>query len=224
MWRSPQASRRPDAWFLRATAIALLLVFRGAVPAAAAERSIVVLVPTTEDGRLAASHEAIRYWNDVLADLGIETRLGVPRIVVESPVARAVENYARQIAQRAFRLPAGDAEPRPPDALTGLEADIVVLLSRQDIMSFTWPLPKVDPPRHLIVIRSVRGPYRNDAMVSRHVVAHELGHAIGLGHNNEPHALMCGPCQPLTAEADDTGFLPLTDADRARLVELHGAR
>jgi hypothetical protein len=121
-------------------------------------------------------------------------------------------------------LPAGAAEPRPPDALTGLGADVVVLLSRQDIMSFTWPMPKVDPPRHLIVIRSVRAPYRTDAMVSRHVVAHELGHAIGLGHNNDPHTLMCGPCQPLTAESDDTGFLPLTDADRARLVELHGAR
>lgn len=225
MWHSHQAARRPEASSLvRATAIALLLVLCGAAPAAAAERSIVLLVPTSEDGRLAASHEAIRYWNAVLADLGVETRLGVPRVVVGSPVAREVENYARLIAQRAFRLPAGDAEPRPPDVLTDFDADVVMLLSRQDIMSFTWPMPKVDPPRHLIVIRSVRGPYRTDAMVSRHVVAHELGHAIGLGHNNDPHTLMCGPCQPLTAESDDTGFLPLTDADRARLVELHGAR
>jgi hypothetical protein len=209
---------------MRATASAVLLVLCGAVPAASAERTIVVLVPTAADERLAPAHEAIRFWNDVLADLGVAIRLGAPRVVVASPVARTVENYARQIAQRAFRLPAGAAEPRPPDALTGLGADVVVLLSRQDIMSFTWPMPKVDPPRHLIVIRSVRAPYRTDAMVSRHVVAHELGHAIGLGHNNDPHTLMCGPCQPLTAESDDTGFLPLTDADRARLVELHGAR
>ena len=184
--------------------------------------SILVLVPSAADDRLAPSREAIAFWNDRLAELGVAIRFAEPRVVVESPVERALENYARQVAQRATRLPAGDAEPPPPAALTGLDADVVLLLSRQDILSFTWPLPRVSPLRYLVVIRKVRAPYRTDPMVTKHVVAHELGHALGLDHNAEPHTLMCGPCQPLTAEPDATGFLPLTAGDRARLVELHG--
>jgi hypothetical protein len=207
---------------MRIIAVALLLVPQGTLVASAAERSILLITATASDDRLDPSIEAIGHWNAMLADLGVETRLATPRIVVESPVARTLETYARGIATRATHLPGGSYEPAPPEELTNLEADVVVLLSRQDIMSYTWPMPRVDPPRYFVVIRSVRGPYRHDAMVSSHVIAHELGHALGLGHNGEPHTLMCGPCQPLTAEPDASGFLPLTDGDRARLVELHG--
>lgn len=184
--------------------------------------SVLVLAPSAADDRVAPSREAIAFWNGRLTELGVATRLSEPRLVIGSAVERALENYARQVAQRATRLPAGDAEPPPPAALVDLDADVVLLLSRQDILSFTWPLPRVSPPRHLVVIRQVRGPYRTDPMVTKHVVAHELGHVLGLDHNAEPHTLMCGPCQPLTAEPDATGFLPLTAGDRARLVELHG--
>ena len=132
-----------------------------------------------------------------------------------------MENYARSVAQRGVRLPGGEAEPDAPRELTSLDADIVVLLSLQDILSYTWRLPRLDPVRHLVVIRRARGLDRGDAMVSRHVVAHELGHALGLLHNDHPHTLMCGPCQPLTSEPDETGFLPLTNAERERLIVLH---
>ena len=203
-----------------ATAILVGALF-GAPLVSAEDRSVLVLVPSSADDRLEPAREAIAFWNARLAEIGAATRLAGPRLVVASPVARAVENYARSVAQRGVRLPGGEAEPDAPRELTSLDADIVVLLSLQDILSYTWPLPRLDPVRHLVVIRRARGLDRGDAMVSRHVVAHELGHTLGLLHNDHPHTLMCGPCQPLTSEPDETGFLPLTNAERERLIVLH---
>ena len=129
---------------------ASLLIAAIAVPAAmslcrpatavAADRSILVLAPSTEDDRIEPAREAIAFWNDRLEELGVQTRLRGPRVVVASPIARTVENYARSVAQRGVRLPGGEAEPDAPRELTGLDADIVVLLSRQNILSYTWPL------------------------------------------------------------------------------------
>ena len=79
--------------------------------ATAANRSILLIVPTASDDRVAPSREAVAFWNDRLAELRVETRLETPQVVVASPVVRALENYARQVVQRATRLPAGDAEP-----------------------------------------------------------------------------------------------------------------
>lgn len=212
------------SWLIAAVTVTAAMSLSRPDAAAAADRSILVLAPSAEDDRIEPAREAVAFWNDRLEELGVDVRLTGPRLVVASPIARTVENYARSVAQRGVRLPGGEAEPDAPRELTGLDADIVVLLSRQNILSYTWPLPRTAPPRYLVVIRLARGLDRGDAMVSRHVVAHELGHALGLLHNESPHTLMCGPCQPLTSEPDETGFLPLTDAERARLVALHGRR
>jgi len=165
----------------------------------AVERTVIIFVPAMDDDRLKPTHDAIAFWNETFTHIGLELHLGTPVVVVGVP--RSVETYARLIALRAGRLPVPeDLEPMVPSELNQLDADIVLVLSRQDIMSYAWKLPRIESGRHLVVIRQVRGLDRGDPMVSRHVIAHELGHTLGLLHNEDPHTLMCGPCQPLTAE------------------------
>jgi hypothetical protein len=48
-------------------------------------------------------------------------------------------------------------------------------------------------------------------------IAHELGHAIGLGHNGDPTSLMCSPCR----FGDREGFSTLTDDEKRQLLEMY---
>ena len=109
----------------------------------------------------------------------------------------------------------------PPEAVIAVRGDIVLLLSTERILSFAWPID--GPSRFLVAVRSDRISPLNDPSTARNVIAHELGHTLGLTHNTQPGTLMCGSCE-LGMPGEATGFLPLTDDERARLRELHVKR
>ena len=184
-----------------------------ALGAASAKTSrIVVVVADSEDDRIAMVREAVAFWKGVAADLGFGPPFHAPHLVWPPAGQRPFENYAHQLSQLAGRLHSSDPGPAPPPALLDVDAEVVVLLSAQNLMPFAWPYG--DRGGHFVAVPL--GEERDHVM--RNVIAHELGHVLGLSHTREPGVLMCQPCDTSSSlSRGEPPFLPLTDRDRERL-------
>jgi hypothetical protein len=78
----------------------------------------------------------------------------------------------------------------------------------------------------VVSIRNTQSPPMSLPNVPRNVIAHELGHAIGLPHNSDPAMLMCGrpaPCRPDAFASSSAHYFPLSGADRAKLLAMYPA-
>ena len=101
---------------------------------------------------------------------------------------------------------------------------IVVVLS--DGVSVSHVNRSSDGQSAVVMIRNDRGPPMSLPNVARNVIAHEMGHAIGIGHNSDPALLMCGrpaPCRPGVFASPSTHYFPLSAAERARLLVMYPA-
>lgn len=174
----------------------------------------IVVVAPEQDPRLHVAREAVDFWNRTLAEIGTPFRLGP---AVQSKEAVPV-SYLRSLSEQVSPVAWFDF----PESIRGLPGDIIVVLSEGDIVSFAAHSRSAE--KVLIGIRSHRLPPMTLPNVYRNVIAHELGHAIGLGHNSDPTMLMCGrpaPCRLDAFRSDTERFFPLTEQEKAQLLRTY---
>lgn len=170
-----------------------------------------------QDRRIQLALEAVDFWNRQLAEIGTPFRLGA---VIHTPEQVPLDYLARLSAAVLKR------EPRPdvPDRVRKLPGDIIVAMSDGDFISFSTGLRPGE--KVLVGIRSDRFVPLSLPNVARNVIAHELGHAIGLGHNDDRTKLMCGrpaPCRPDAFQSAEEKFFPLTQEEKAFLLKLYAS-
>ncbi len=194
----------------RALAV-FLLVAAGSSGVSAETLWRVTVMGSPSDPRVTAVREAIAFWNTELGQLGSGQRIGAVS-VTENPVPEEVLGEASRAVEQGRRPRdlSPWVEPRPDE--------LVVVLAGTDLMSFAVR------GRHgaggVVVLRTGDDAPLSLPNVARNVAAHELGHLLGLEHNDAVGTLMCGRparCRPDNFASETPRFFPLT-ADDERVL------
>jgi hypothetical protein len=178
----------------------------------------ITVVARADDPRLPAVHAAVAHWNEVLAGLPTDFRLGAL-----TRVDGEVSTSDLQALGTGRWWPRGMWLRRHPRPFDGYGGDLVIVLSDGEFISFSSRIGD----RGLVGIKTATHPPLSLPNVLPNVIAHEIGHALGLGHNGDPATLMCGrpaSCRPDAFRSDVPNIFPLTSADVATLRERYPAR
>ena len=170
----------------------------------------IVILSAEDDSRVPAIGEAVEFWNAEFSQLGSPFRLG------------AIVHSLRTISADDLRASIATPRVATPSLLNSIKeanGDVIIVLSEEaGFNPFTSPWPALR--KVLVAIPNFRKYPLTLSGLTRNVVAHELGHAIGLGHNEDATSLMCSGAW-CHFDFPNAGFFPLTTAEKAKLLEMY---
>ncbi|MEO7086922.1 MAG: matrixin family metalloprotease [Gemmatimonadaceae bacterium] len=164
------------------------------------------------DSRIPFAREALAHWNSEFARLGVKARF-------DSGTVRGDSVPDNILASASVAVPYGGLRDNTVlERITDIPADVVIALSQGDFVSFSIPWKKGS--KGVVGLRRADIPPLTLPNTVRNVVAHELGHVLGLSHNADSTTLMCGrpaSCRPSSFVSDSARFFPLTAKDEATI-------
>lgn len=177
----------------------------------------ITVLGNADDSRIQLVRDAVQYWNRIFTELGTAFRLGAVAVTAGALPVDLLKDLSNTVVSRT-------AVPELPAIVHETQGDIIVALSDGNFVSFAARRP--NRQKALVAIKSSGSFPMTLPNVARNVIAHELGHAIGLGHNSDPAMLMCGrpaSCRPDLFASQSERYFPLTTEEKAILRTMYPA-